>query len=203
MSYYENLISDKIDAGLHYQEQYYNSLNMINRQTPDNITSLKEGEVVVVGTNEEGRHGKGAALFAKLYAGAIQGQARGLMGQTYGIVTKKNWRVEKSSTLEEIQGEVNTFIEFAYNHPELIFKVTKLGCSLAGYTVQEIAPLFRRALHIKNIHLPAEFWDELLKSAPITQSDINWAMKMVNDSDFVLSVSRKEPSKNDNPKISK
>lgn len=179
MSYYENLISDQIDAGIFYQKQYLDNLTMINRITPDNITSVKEGEVIVVGTNAEGRHGKGAALFAKQNAGAIQGQARGLMGQTYGIVTKKNWRIEKSSTLGEIQLEVEDFIKFAHSHPELIFKVVKLGCSLAGYSVQEIAPLFRRAQFIKNIHLPVEFWDELANGVPITPSDIEWANEVL------------------------
>ena len=134
---------------------------MVNRITPDNITSLKESQIIVVGTNGEGNHGKGAALFAKINAGAIQGQSRGLMGQTYGIVTKKNWRVRRSSTLTEIKGEVLEFIIFAINHPELVFLVTKIGTENAGYSIDEIAILFEDARYVNNIKLPVEFWDIL------------------------------------------
>lgn len=156
---------------------------MINRITSDSITSLQHNEIFVFGSNAEGRHGKGAALFAKTNCGAIQGQARGLQGQSYAIVTKKNWRIEKSSTLEEIGEETDAFIQFAIDHPELLFKVSKLGCSLAGYTVEEIAPLFENARRVINIHLPVEFWDvihgSLMGSEPPTKSDIEWAVSLV------------------------
>jgi hypothetical protein len=136
---------------------------MIKRITPDNITALEYNEIFVFGSNDEGVHSKGAALFAKQKCGAIQGQARGLQGQSYAIVTKANWRKVRSSTLEDIKKEVGDLIMFAINHPELIFKVTKLGCNLAGYSIQEIAPLFAGATTIQNIHLPQEFWDVLIK----------------------------------------
>lgn len=110
--------------------------------TPENITSLKPNEVFVFGSNAEGAHGKGAALTAKQKFGAKQGQAEGLQGQSYAIITKKNWRVEKSSTLEEIGNGIMKFVSFASMNPNKKFYVTKLGSSLAGYTVEEIKNLW-------------------------------------------------------------
>jgi hypothetical protein len=136
---------------------------MINRITPPNITSLNENEVILVGTNKDGRHGKGLANFAMNNFGLPYGAAHGHHGQTYAIVTKKNFWQERSSTLEEIKYEVDLFIEYAKLNSNLIFKVTLLGTNLAGYSIQEIAPLFYEAIPVKNIHLPVEFWDVLNK----------------------------------------
>ena len=61
----------------------------MNRVTPKVIKGLKENEVFVFGSNKQGRHGKGAALTARTKFGAIYGQARGLQGQSYAIVTKE------------------------------------------------------------------------------------------------------------------
>ena len=41
-----------------------------------NITKLPDGHYFVFGSNEAGRHGKGAALCAKQYFGAVYGQGR-------------------------------------------------------------------------------------------------------------------------------
>jgi hypothetical protein len=111
--------------------------------TPENITSLKPNEVFVFGSNAEGAHGKGAALLAKTKFGAIQGQAEGLQGQSYAIITKKNWRVEKSSTLTEIGNGIMDFVSFAKQNPQKKFYVTKIASSLAGYTIEEIADLWK------------------------------------------------------------
>lgn len=136
---------------------------MTNRITPPNIISLNENEVILVGTNNDGRHGKGLANFAMNNFGLPYGESRGHHGQTYAIVTKKNFWQEISSTLEEIGYEIDLFIEYAKLNPDLIFKVTLLGTKLAGYSVEEIAPLFKDAIPVKNIHLPIEFWDVLNK----------------------------------------
>ena len=136
---------------------------MVNRITPPIITSLNENEVIVVGTNKDGRHGKGLANFAMNNFGLPYGEPRGHFGQSYAIVTKKNYWQERSSTLEEIGYEVDLFIEYAKLNSYLIFKVTLLGTNLAGYSVEEIAPLFKDAIPVKNIHLPIEFWDEINK----------------------------------------
>ena len=127
--------------------------------TPNMVNSLKPNEVFVFGSNAEGIHGEGAALTAKTKFGAIQGQSRGLQGQSYAIVTKKNWRVAKSSTLDEIQTEISNFLDFANKNPNKTFYVTKLGSSLAGYSIKEIKNLFENLkMNIPdNVILPEEY----------------------------------------------
>lgn len=51
------------------------------------IEKLKENEIFVFGSNPQGFHGAGGAK-AAISFGAIMGQGRGLMGQSYGLVTK-------------------------------------------------------------------------------------------------------------------
>ena len=58
---------------------------------------------------------------------------------------------------------VNDFIAFAKEHPELKFLVTEIGCGIAGFSVSEMAPLFKEALDITNIYLPERFVEELEK----------------------------------------
>ena len=48
------------------------------RYTPENITKLEADEIFVFGSNEAGRHGKGAAKFAMQKFGAVYGVAEGL-----------------------------------------------------------------------------------------------------------------------------
>jgi len=127
--------------------------------TPENITSLKPNEIFVFGSNAKGVHGKGAALLAKEKFGAIQGKAEGLQGQSYGVITKKDWRVEKSSTLQEIGKGIQDMLLFAKENPNKKFLVTKLGSSLAGYSVKEIKNLFEKLRNYipNNVILPKEF----------------------------------------------
>jgi len=127
--------------------------------TPENITSLQSNEIFVFGSNAEGIHGKGAALTAKQNFGAIQGQAEGLQGQSYAVITKKNWREAKSSSLKEIQDSIEKMLDFAKDNPDKKFLVTKLGSSLAGYKVTEIKKLFENLKDKipNNVVLPKEY----------------------------------------------
>lgn len=129
------------------------------RVTPDEITKLGETEIFVFGSNQNGRHGKGAAKTA-LGWGAKWGQAEGLQGRTYGIPTK-DASVRRTLSLDEIQPYIDRFIEFAKESPDLIFLVTEIGCGLAGYKPKDIAPLFEKAVDVENIYLPAKFWHKL------------------------------------------
>lgn len=99
--------------------------------------------IFVFGSNRAGRHGKGAALFAKRYRGAIYGQGRGLQGNSYAIPTKDEYL--ETLPLSEIEKEVHLFLEFAKDHPDKTFEVTRIGCGLDGYRDEDIAPMFRHA----------------------------------------------------------
>lgn len=99
--------------------------------------------IFVFGSNLAGRHGKGAALFARQKHGAIYGQGVGPQGNSYAIPTK-GFKI-KTLPLAEIQGYVTDFIHYAKASPELQFEVTWIGCGLAGYTDSQIAPMFADA----------------------------------------------------------
>ena len=99
--------------------------------------------IFVFGSNLAGRHGKGAALTARLYHGAIYGQGIGRQGNSYAIPTKDTKLV--SLSLHTIENYVREFKAYANQHPELTFFITRIGCGLAGYTDEVIAPMFKNA----------------------------------------------------------
>lgn len=99
--------------------------------------------VFVFGSNEAGRHGAGAALHARKYCGAVYGQGVGFQGRSYAIPTKD--RKLKTLPLERIKNYVDEFLHFARQHPEMAFLVTRIGCGLAGYEDEDMAPLFEKA----------------------------------------------------------
>lgn len=113
------------------------------------------GKIFVFGSNRTGAHGAGAALDAFYWYGAIWGQEEGMMGESYGIVTKELRRNMMPVELPEVEAGVRRFVEFATAHPELTFCLTPIGCGLAGFTVQQIAPLFFDAPI--NVLMPREF----------------------------------------------
>jgi len=115
--------------------------------------------IFVFGSNLAGRHGKGAALTAKRYYGAIQGQGIGLQGQSYGIPTKDAFL--RVLPISEITKYVDQFLDFSNNHSELEFNVTPIGCGLAGYSYNDIAPLF--VGHPANVYLNHHFLEVLYK----------------------------------------
>ena len=118
--------------------------------TPDAITTLRPDEVFVFGSNLQGHHGGGAARVAQMKFGAIWGQGVGLQGQCYAIPTMQGG-------VETIKPYVDEFIAFAKDHKELFFYVTRIGCGIAGFKDQDIAPLFVDALTVENVCLPESF----------------------------------------------
>lgn len=130
---------------------------MQGRITPENIVTLEPNQIFIFGSNESGRHGKGAAKTALNKFGAKWGCGDGLQGCSYGISTKD--RRLKTLSLDRIQSKVRRFIRFATEHPELHFLVTAIGCGLAGYKSEDIAPMFKDAP--ENVRLPQSFWDVL------------------------------------------
>ena len=88
--------------------------------------------------------------------GAVWGQGTGLQGKSYGIPTMHGG-------IDTIAPYVDEFIAFAREHRELKFLVTEIGCGIAGFTVGEMAPLFKDAMDEENIYLPKRFIDILEK----------------------------------------
>lgn len=123
---------------------------MERKYTPAMITELKPNEVFVFGSNLAGMHGGGAARVAVRKFGAIMGQGEGLQGQSYAIPTMQGG-------VETIRPYVDNFIKFATEHQALTFYVTRIGCGIAGFRDEEIAPLFAAALNIPNVILPESF----------------------------------------------
>ena len=134
----------------------FNENNMEDKKkgriTPRWIDSLKENEIFVFGSNLAGMHGGGAARIARLHFGAVMGKGVGLQGQSYAIPTMQGG-------VETIRPYVNDFLDFAKHHPEMQFLVTPIGCGIAGFEAEDIAPLFEEAKQIKNISLPESFWE--------------------------------------------
>ena len=122
------------------------------RITPSYITSLKANEIFVFGSNLLGIHAGGAARMARLHFGAEMGQGVGIQGQSYAIPTMQGG-------IETIRPYVDEFIAYARRHPKLRFYVTPIGCALAGFEPEEIAPLFESAQDVANIYLPEAFWE--------------------------------------------
>lgn len=110
-------------------------------------------DIFVFGSNLAGRHGKGAALAAKNFHGAVYGVGEGRTGTAYAIPTKDENL--KSLPLDRIQTYVTKFLDYAKINPNLTFRVTKIGCGLAGYTPTQIGPMFSGAP--LNVDLPPEF----------------------------------------------
>lgn len=130
--------------------------------TPENITELKDNEIFVFGSNEGGKHGAGAAKLAAEKFGAIHGQGFGPMGKSFGIPTKA-WSISNVLPPAVIECYAARFCEYAAEHKDKQFLVTQIGCGLAGYKPEEIAPFFALADDIHNISLPQCFWDVIDK----------------------------------------
>jgi len=120
-----------------------------------NIVSLAPNEIFVFGSNEAGRHGKGAALYALKNFGAKYGQGYGIQGKSFAIPTK-DFKI-KTLPLENIKEYLKMFIEYSTSNQQLTFLMTPIGTGLAGYTIDEMKNLFKELVFPKNVILPNIF----------------------------------------------
>ena len=127
------------------------SVNAVEtRITPDRITKLAGNEVFVFGSNALGLHHGGAARVAVDKFGAVMGQGHGMQGKSYAI--------NSMSGIPHMMEDIKLFCEYAKTHPNKHFLVTPIGCGIAGYRPEEIAPLFKDCKELNNVSLPAAFW---------------------------------------------
>lgn len=120
------------------------------KYTPERITRLGRDEIFVFGSNLQGRHLGGAARTARDRFGAVMGQGEGIQGQSYAIPTMFD-------SVDSIRPYVDRFIDLASEWDQNTFYVTRIGCGIAGFTDEQIAPLFDRAYDLYNVRLPESF----------------------------------------------
>lgn len=122
--------------------------------------------IFVFGSNPEGRHGRGAAAVARYSFGAKYGQGSGLMGNSYGIVTK-DLRVKKNNgyksvSKKDIIKNILEMYECAKEHPDKKFMVAYRNKSnertLCGYTGNELFWMFVEAGPIPSNVYFSEDW---------------------------------------------
>lgn len=151
MSHYSKIERMRRTGMFDRDDDFFDMKSKGSRITPDAITYLEPNEIFVFGSNIYGQHNGGAAGIAASNFGAVQGQAMGPQGSCYAIATH-------GTTLEAIKAQVDEFISYAQSHPDKVFLVTKIGCGNAGFTIEQIAPMFEGARNVRNICLPQEFW---------------------------------------------
>lgn len=135
--------------------------------TPENITELKPYEIFVFGSNTLGQHHGGAAKIAHEKFGAVWGVAEGLSGQTYAIPTIDfdTWKpVHKCFLLECMK----RFLKFVHKNPRKKFYLTKIGCGIAGWDIEEMKEIFQNAFEgagiiPDNLIVPKEFVNQYIK----------------------------------------
>ena len=128
---------------------------MERKYTPENIQELKANEVFVFGSNLNGNHAGGAAYYALEKFGAEMGNAEGIQGQSYAIPTlDKNM---ERINLTDLEQSIGRFYDYADEHPDLIFYLTKIGCGIAGYEVSDIATVVNCRDIPANVIIPEEF----------------------------------------------
>ncbi len=143
-----------------------------DRITPSQVNVLADGEIFVFGSNFQGAHMGGAARVAKEKYGAVWGIGEGLQGKSYAIPTMEG--------IDNMIPAIERFTSFAKQHQELKFFVTAIGCGIAGYQADEIAPFFLNAAYLPNVYLPLSFWKVIMDIAN-QEMNINHAAQKVLD----------------------
>lgn len=131
-------------------------------QGPITIKTIPKNGILVFGSNTQGRHGLGMALFAKKYFGAIYGQARGLQGRSYAIVTKDlTKKTHPSITPEAIILEIRQLYCFAEVNNSLQFYIPYMNgpSNLNAYSSLEMAGMFKTNNYPENIMFEESFWN--------------------------------------------
>jgi hypothetical protein len=101
-------------------------------------------EIFVFGSNLSGIHAAGAAYHAHQRHGAVWRVGEGRTGSCYAIPTKMG-DVATTRSMADIKFSIHKFLVYATDHSELEFKVTRIGCGLAGLKDYDIAPMFANA----------------------------------------------------------
>ena len=166
-----------MEQNVYTEEELYwsrggNTGTLPERITPSQVNILADGEIFVFGSNFQGRHMGGAARVAQEKYGAVWGIGEGLQGQSYAIPTMEG--------LENLAPAVQRFTSFAKQHQELKFFVTAIGCGIAGYQAEEIAPMFLYAAYLPNVFLPLSFWKIIMHIPGAEESVRSFAQSVLD-----------------------
>jgi hypothetical protein len=139
------------------------------RIAPDFITELSQCEIFVFGSNIQGQHLGGAAHIAHQNFGAKWGVGVGPSGQCYAIPTMHGG-------LDAIKPYVDQFIDYAKSHPMNRFLLTRIGCGIAGFTDEEMAPLFAAVATLPNVSVPEKWLPYINIDEPRDDDDFQYAI---------------------------
>ena len=126
------------------------------------VKNLAEDTIFVFGSNMAGQHAGGAARTALEHFGAMNGIGRGWAGQSFAIPTMNEHL--QQMPLSQIQHYVDDFKIYTKNHPKTKYFITSIGCGVAGYKVEEIAPMFKGIS--SNVIFPISFRPFVEKALP-------------------------------------
>jgi hypothetical protein len=118
--------------------------------------------IFVFGSNLAGRHGKGAAKYARHKYGAVYGVGEGPTGNAYALPTKDE--KIKTRSLDDIYQSILKFVEYANTNPDKHFLLTPVGCGLAGYRKADIWPLFKKAVLPDNVYLTSSWVNDYVET---------------------------------------
>ena len=130
------------------------------------IHYMNKDQIFVFGSNTQGRHGKGAALTARLRFGAICGKPEGMQGKSFAIITKDlTKKTHPSRTPAQIISQIDKLYKYATLHPDKEFIIAyKCGdCNLNAYSSHDMAKMFASRDIPSNIVFDKLFY-ELVKS---------------------------------------
>lgn len=161
--------------------------------TPDPIQkeNMQDFDIFIFGSNTEGIHGAGAAKAAVDLYGASYGQPKGLQGNSYAIVTKDLSKGECSVSLDYIEEQINELIDFCIDNKDKCFWMTKIGCGLGGFSIEEIAPIFSNKIIPENLILPKEFVFPHYYSKYFYSNKTNTFYKIDSEKNRILCISNK------------
>lgn len=117
-----------------------------------------QNSIFVFGSNLAGRHGAGAALAAQKIFLARHGVGIGFTGDSYAIPTK-DYDIE-TLPLNIIMFFIKQFVQVTHSMKETEFFITRVGCGLAGFDDEVIAPLFKDC-NPQNCSMPKPWKDYL------------------------------------------
>jgi hypothetical protein len=123
-------------------------------------SDLALNQIYIFGSNTEGRHSKGSALIARIEFGAKYGQASGMQGRSYAIITKDLRKaIHPSISPEIIKRQIQHLYSIAADDDnEYVIAYTGTGINLNGYSPKEMAAMFAAFPIPANFVFETEFY---------------------------------------------